>query len=66
VREAQTISFLKGWPPFGHESIEHEPLTALEQWKVSRHLWLMVVQLIRVQTSPSLWEIGIHVRGWLF
>jgi len=33
-----------GWPPFGHESIEHEPLTALEQWKASRHrsLWLMV------------------------
>jgi len=32
------------WPPFGHESIEHEPLTALEQWKSSRHrsLWLMV------------------------
>jgi len=33
-----------GWPPFGHESIEHEPLTALEQWKDSRHrsLWLVV------------------------
>jgi len=34
----------RGWPPFGHELIEHEPLTALEQWKASRHrsLWLMV------------------------
>jgi len=33
-----------GWPPFGHESIEQEPLTALEQWKASRHrsLWLVV------------------------
>jgi len=33
-----------GWPPFGHESIEHEPHTALEQWKASRHrsLWLVV------------------------
>jgi len=33
-----------GWPPFGHESIGHEPLTALEQWKASRHrlLWLVV------------------------
>jgi len=32
------------WLPFGHESIEHEPLTALEQWKASRHrsLWLVV------------------------
>jgi len=31
-------------PPFEHESIEHEPLTALEQWKASRHrsLWLVV------------------------
>jgi len=29
-----------GWPPFGHESIGHEPLTALEQWKASKHrLW---------------------------
>jgi len=33
-----------GWPPFGHESIEHEPLTAFEQWKAFRHqsLWLVV------------------------
>jgi len=32
------------WPPFGHESIIHESLTALEQWKASRHrsLWLVV------------------------
>jgi len=32
-----------GWPPFGHESIGHEPLTTLEQWKASRHrsLWLV-------------------------
>jgi len=32
------------WPPFGHESIERKPLTALEQWKVFRHrsLWLVV------------------------
>jgi len=32
------------WPPFGHESIEHEPFTALEQWKACRHrsLWLVV------------------------
>jgi len=30
------------WPPFGHESIER--VTALEQWKASRHrsLWLVV------------------------
>jgi len=36
--------FSEEWPAFGHESIGHEPLTALEQWKVSRHwlLWLMV------------------------
>jgi len=35
---------LSGWPPFGHESIGHEPLIALEQWKASRHrsLWLVV------------------------
>jgi len=35
---------VKEWPPFGHESIEHESLTALEQWKASRHrsLWLVV------------------------
>jgi len=35
---------LHGWPTFGHESIGHEPLTALEQWKASRHrsLWLVV------------------------
>jgi len=32
-----------GWPPFGYESIEHEPLTALEQWKASRHLSLWFV-----------------------
>jgi len=34
----------KGWPPFGHESIEHKPLTALEQWKTFRHrsLWLVM------------------------
>jgi len=33
-----------GWPPFGHESIGHKPLTTLEQWKASRHrsLWLVV------------------------
>jgi len=38
-----SVSIL-GWPPFGHESIEHEPLTALEQWKAFRHrsLWLVV------------------------
>jgi len=32
------------WPLLGHESIEHEPLIALEQWKASRHrsLWLVV------------------------
>jgi len=30
-----------GWPPFGHESIEHEPLTALESEK-HRSLWLVV------------------------
>jgi len=38
------IELLFGWPPFGHESIGHEPLIALEQWKVSRHqsLWLVV------------------------
>jgi len=35
---------MAGWPPFEHESIEHELLTALEQWKTSRHrsLWLVV------------------------
>jgi len=35
---------MRGWPPFGHESIGHEPLTTLEQWKASRHrsLWLVV------------------------
>jgi len=33
-----------GWLPFGHESIGHESLTTLEQWKASRHrsLWLVV------------------------
>jgi len=33
-----------GWPSFGHESIKHEPLTALKQWKASRHrsLWLVM------------------------
>jgi len=29
--DLKVIAHKKGWPPFGHESIEHEPLTALEQ-----------------------------------
>jgi len=27
----------EGWRSFGHVSIGHESLTALEQWKASRH-----------------------------
>jgi len=27
----------EGWRSFGHVSIGHEPLIALEQWKASRH-----------------------------
>jgi len=51
---------LVGWPPFGHESIGHEPLTTLEQWKASRHrsLWLV---LSRVQTDASLFGQGRHI-----
>jgi len=31
--------------PFAHVAIEHQPLTALEQWKASRHplLWMAVI-----------------------
>jgi len=33
------------WRPFAHVAIDHQPLTALEQWKTSRHqlLWVAVV-----------------------
>jgi len=46
---------LNGWPLFEHESIRHEPLTALEQWKASRHrlLWVAVVNRDRGQTGRS-------------
>jgi len=40
-----------GWPPFGHESIGHEPLTTLEQWKPVAVVG--GVQLSRVQTGRS-------------
>jgi len=51
---ASLQSEIAGWPPFGHESIEHEPLTALEQWKASRHrsLWL-VMSNWSVSSDPS-------------
>jgi len=44
-----------GWPPFGHESIGHKPLIALEQWKASRHrlLWVAVVNRDYGQTGHS-------------
>jgi len=33
------------WRSSGHGSIVHQPFTALEQWKASRHrlLWVAVV-----------------------
>jgi len=35
------FSNLNEWRLFGHVAIDHQPLTALEQWKASRHrlLW---------------------------
>jgi len=51
---------LKGWPPFGHESIGHEPLTTLEQWKASRHrsLWLVAIEPCPNGRSPfkGMWK----------
>jgi len=50
-------SIFTRWPPFGHESIGHEPLTALEQWKASRHrsLWLMMSNWsVSKRAPPSL------------
>jgi len=40
-----------GWPPFGHE-----PLTALEQWKASRHrsLWLVVSNWFVSKRAPPI------------
>jgi len=53
-----------GWPPFGHESIEHEPLTALEQWKASRHrsLWLVVSNWSVSKRAPPPW---LDVLGFM-
>jgi len=33
------------WRPFAHVAVDYQPLTALEQWKASRHrlLWVAVV-----------------------
>jgi len=33
------------WRPFAHVAIAHQPLTALEQWKASKHrlVWVAVV-----------------------
>jgi len=51
----------------GHESIEHEPLTALEQWKVSRHrsLWLVVSNWSVSKRAPPIhgqyWKSTVHV-----
>jgi len=35
VQQRKLLS--KGRHPFGHVAITHQPLTALEQWKASRH-----------------------------
>jgi len=42
------------WRSNGHDSIAHQPLTALEQWKASRHrsLWV-AVGICRVQVNRS-------------
>jgi len=55
-----------GWPPFEHESIGHKPLTALEQWKASRHrsLWLVVSNW-----AVSKWTFYvkiIQIGGWFY
>jgi len=38
------MSFTRVAPMFAHVAIDHQPLTALEQWKASRHrlLWVAV------------------------
>jgi len=35
------------WRPFAHIAIDHQPLTALEQWKASRHRLLRVAVVNR-------------------
>jgi len=49
------------WRTFAHVTIDHQPLTALEQWKASRH-WLLWVAMVnrnvgkRNILATSLWN----------
>jgi len=51
------------WQLFTHVAIDHQPLIALEQWKVSRHrlLWVAVVnrnvgKRYALKFSPNCWH----------
>jgi len=51
-----------GWCPFGHVAIDHQPLTALEQWKASRHrpLWLVSNRYV-VNRNASIRNTSLYV-----
>jgi len=55
------------WRPFVHVAIDHQPLTAFEQWKTSRHrlLWVVGGQSQRGPTveckRAARWSLGARV-----
>jgi len=50
-----------GRHPFGHVAIDHQPLTALEQWKASRHrpLWVAMINRNVGKRVPPLPHISV-------
>jgi len=40
------------WRPFPHVAINHQPLTALEQWKASRHPVAVVNRNVGKRDAP--------------
>jgi len=58
---SENVIYVK-WRPFAHIAIDHQPLTALEQWKASKLLWVAVVsRKVGKRDAPYMWHKSITI-----
>jgi len=60
----ESLKYIREWRPFIHVAIDHQPLTALEQWKASRHrlLWVVVVNHNVGKRDAPVYASSVSIR----